>query len=275
MAENEILGISGQMDISDIQSSFEKMLSDLDKLGVKTNEVSDRMTKALNDISQSASDDSEKSKRAIEVLKVGLAEISQSLNVVPENLKKMSSEAQIAENTIGRLSKKLSGTEKNDDKWRGINEQLSKQKEYATRLNDEYTSLISTFSSAQQYIGSLNAAIDILNAGQGISNALTITSGVSHAGVTAIVSTEAVSHSKNAEEIGNETQKIHENTEATNNAVQASQQRVENINSELEALQRFAEQIKQGSVSQEQYLKVKEDANTRYGQLVEEYNRLS
>lgn len=275
MAENDILGISGQMDITDIQSSFDKMFDNLDRLGIKTEDVNNRMTKALNDISQSASSDSEKTKQAIEVLKMGLAEISQSLSAVPENLKKMSSEAQTAENTIGRLGKKLSEAEKGSDKWKGINEQLSKQREYATRLNDEYTSLMTTFNGAQQYIGSLNAAIDILNAGQSISNASTIMSGAAHAGVTATVSAESVSHAKNAEEISNETQKISENTEATNNATDASKQRVENINSELEALQRFAEQIKQGSVSEEQYVKVKEDANTRYEQLVEERNRLS
>lgn len=275
MTENDILGISGQMDISDIQNSFNNIISELDKLGIKTDEISVRMSKALNDISQNASSDSEKTKEAISVLKQGLVDINSSLSSVPESLKKMSSEAQTAENTVSRLSKKLSETKQGSSEWGKINEQLSTQKQYAAKLNDEYSSLFNTFNSAQQYIGTLNAAIDVLNAGQSLSNASTIVSSVAHTGVASSVALESAAHAKNAEEINNETQKVSENIEVTNNASEASRQRVDNANAEYEALQRLAEQIKQGSVSEEQYIRAKEDANTRWEQLQEERNALT
>ena len=275
MAAENILGISGQMDISDIQQSLDKLINNLNQLGVKTDEVSSRMTKALNDISQSATSDSEKTKQAVSVLKEGLASISGSLGNVPESLKKMSAEAQTAESTIARLNKKLSETQQGSSEWGKINEQLNTQRQYANKLNDEYSTLFNTFNGTQQYIGALNTAIDVLNAGQSVSNAATIVSGVAHAGVASTVALETAAHTKNAEEIGNETQKISENIDATNNAAEASKQRVTNADEELRALQKMAELIKQGSVSEEQFIKAKEDANTRWVQLQEERNNLT
>ena len=150
MAAENILGISGQMDISDIQQSLDKLINNLNQLGVKTDDVSSRMTKALNDISQSATSDSEKTKQAVSVLKEGLASISGSLGNVPESLKKMSAEAQTAESTIARLNKKLSETQQGSPEWGKINEQLIIQRQYANKLNDEYSTLFNTFTGTQQ-----------------------------------------------------------------------------------------------------------------------------
>ena len=105
-AADEILGISGQMDISDIQQSFDKLINDLNSLGVKTDEVSSKMTKALNDIAQSSASDSEKTKQSVQALKQGIEEINKSLTDTPEALKKLASEAQTAEATVDKLKKK-------------------------------------------------------------------------------------------------------------------------------------------------------------------------
>ena len=93
MAADEILGISGQMDISDIQQSFDNLINNLNQLGVKTNEVSSKMTKALNDISQSAASESDKTTKSIEAYKQAIAEINKSLETTPEAIKKLASEA--------------------------------------------------------------------------------------------------------------------------------------------------------------------------------------
>ena len=126
MAE-DILGISGQMDISDIQQSFDKLINDLNSLGVKTDEVSSKMTKALNDIAQSSASDSEKTKQSVQALKQGIEEINKSLTDTPDALKKLASEALTAEETVDKLKKKLSETTEGSQKWNEINEQLQSQ----------------------------------------------------------------------------------------------------------------------------------------------------
>lgn len=198
MAENEILGISGQMDISDIQSSFEKMLSDLDKLGVKTNEVSDRMTKALNDISQSASSDTDKTRQAITVLQSGLADINKALANTPQVLKELEEQSKAVNGTIEKLSQQLSSLGKGSDNWAQVNEQLRNQQDLAAKLNSEYTSLQDTYVNAQQYAETLNVSIEALNAGRTASTAATGASAVAHSTTAMAVGAEAVAHGENA-----------------------------------------------------------------------------
>ena len=63
-AADEILGISGQMDISDIQASLDKLCDGLNRVGVDTEALSQRMNKALNDVAQSDEDLATKTTKA-------------------------------------------------------------------------------------------------------------------------------------------------------------------------------------------------------------------
>lgn len=274
MAADEILGISGQMDISDIQQSLDKLINDLNLLGVKTDEVSSKMTKALNDIAQSSASDSEKTKQSVQTLKQGIEEINKSLADTPEALKKLASEAQTAEATIDKLQKRLSETTEGSQKWNEINEQLKSQQSLVEKLNNEYLSMLGTFGSTQQYVGTLNAAIDTLNAGRSISTAATGANATVHAGAAAAVGTESVAHGVNAEKIGTETQAVKDNTQAYQKAVEANQQRTETANAEAAALDKLTERILQGKTSEEEYIKAKESAEARYRQLMSEQTDL-
>lgn len=267
MAAEDILGISGQMDISDIQQSFDKLINDLNSLGVKTDEVSSKMTKALNDIAQSSASDSEKTKQSMQTLKQGIEEINKSLTDTPEALKKLASEAQTAEATVGKLKKKLSETTEDPQKWNEINEQLKTQQNLVTKLNGEYSSMLGTFGSTQQYVGTLNAAIDTLNAGRSISTAATGASAVAHVGAAAAVGSEAVAHGENSTKIADETQKVQENVTAVQQAIEASKQRVASINEVAEATKRVAERLQEGKASEEEYLRTKEEAEQRISEL--------
>ncbi len=274
MAADEILGISGQLDISDIQQSFDKLINDLNLLGVKTDEVSSKMTKALNDIAQSSASDSEKTKQSVQTLKQGIEEINKSLADTPEALKKLASEAQTAEATIDKLKKRLSETTEGSQKWNEINEQLKSQQNLVEKLNDEYLSMLGTFGSTQQYVGTLNAAIDTLNAGRSISTAATGANAAVHAGAAAAVGTESVAHGVNAEKIGTETQAVKDSTQAYQAAAEASQQRAETANAEAAALDKLTERVLQGKISENEYIKAKEDAEERYRQLMDEQTEL-
>ena len=274
MAADEILGISGQLDISDIQQSFDKLINDLNLLGVKTDEVSSKMTKALNEIAQSSASDSEKTKQSVQTLKQGIEEINKSLADTPEALKKLASEAQTAEATIDKLKKRLSETTEGSQKWNEINEQLKSQQSLVEKLNDEYLSMLGTFGSTQQYVGTLNAAIDTLNAGRSISTAATGANAAVHAGAAAAVGTESVAHGVNAEKIGTETQAVKDSTQAYQAAAEASQQRAETANAEAAALDKLTERVLQGKISENEYIKAKEDAEERYRQLMDEQTEL-
>ncbi len=256
-AADEILGISGQMDISDIQQSFDKLINDLNSLGVKTDEVSSKMTKALNDIAQSSASDSEKTKQSVQTLKQGIEEINKSLSDTPEALKKLASEAQTAEATVDKLKKKLSETTEGSQKWNEINEQLKSQQNLVEKLNGEYSSMLGTFGSTQQYVGTLNAAIDTLNAGRSISTAATGANAAAHVGAAAAVGTEAVAHGENSTKIAEETEKTQQNTQAKLHLTESAKDYVYTTQMEAEAIDAVAKRLAEGRSDEEEYINSK------------------
>lgn len=262
MAADEILGISGQLDISDIQQSFDKLINDLNLLGVKTDEVSSKMTKALNDIAQSSASDSEKTKQSVQTLKQGIEEINKSLADTPESLKKLASEAQTAEATIDKLKKRLSETTEGSQKWNEINEQLKSQQSLVEKLNDEYLSMLGTFGSTQQYVGTLNAAIDTLNAGRSISTAATGANATAHVGAAAAVATEAVTHGENATKIAEETRETQENTLAKLHLTESGKDYVYTTQMEAEAIDAVAKRLVEGRSDEEEYINSKKSGLT-------------
>lgn len=256
-AADEILGISGQMDISDIQQSFDKLINDLNSLGVKTDEVSSKMTKALNDIAQSSASDSEKTKQSVQALKQGIEEINKSLTDTPEALKKLASEAQTAEATVDKLKKKLSETTEGSPKWNEINEQLKSQQNLVEKLNGEYSSMLGTFGSTQQYVGTLNAAIDTLNAGRSISTAATGANAAAHVGAAAAVGTESVAHGENSTKIAEETEKTQQNTQAKLHLTESAKDYVYTTQMEAEAIDAVAKRLAEGRSDEEEYINSK------------------
>lgn len=256
-AADEILGISGQMDISDIQQSFDKLINDLNSLGVKTDEVSSKMTKALNDIAQSSASDSEKTKQSVQALKQGIEDINKSLTDTPEALKKLASEAQTAEATVDKLKKKLSETTEGSPKWNEINEQLKSQQNLVEKLNGEYSSMLGTFGSTQQYVGTLNAAIDTLNAGRSISTAATGANAAAHVGAAAAVGTEAVAHGENSTKIAEETEKTQQNTQAKLHLTESAKDYVYTTQMEAEAIDAVAKRLAEGRSDEEEYINSK------------------
>lgn len=266
-AADEILGISGQMDISDIQQSFDKLINDLNSLGVKTDEVSSKMTKALNDIAQSSASDSEKTKQSVQALKQGIEEINKSLTDTPEALKKLASEAQTAEATVDKLKKKLSETTEGSQKWNEINEQLRSQQNLVEKLNGEYSSMLGTFGSTQQYVGTLNAAIDTLNAGRSISTAATGANAAAHVGAAAAVGTEAVAHGENSTKIAEETEKTQENIQAKLHLTESAKDYVYTAQMEAEAIDAVAKRLAEGKSDEEEYINSLKSANSELDNL--------
>ena len=267
---DEILGISGQMDISDIERSFSQLINELDKIGVKTNEVSERMNNALKDISNGVSSDNGKVQATLQILRDGISEINKTLTDTPERVKTLASELKTAEDTVGKLKSKMSQETEGSKKWTEINSQIASQNKLVEQLTGEYNSLWGSFGNAQQYVGSLMAAIDAVNATGTISNATNAVSAGIHSTTAVAVGVESVAHAGNAASISSETQATKENIEVSQQIATAKDASIQSINGEVEALGRLIERLKQGGVSEEEYNQQVEEANKTYQQLMSE-----
>ena len=270
MAADEILGISGQIDISDIQKSFDTLLGDLDKLGAKTDSLSARMSKALNEIAQSSEINSKSTQQAFKELNAIITEAQEKLTATPKKIQNVSLELSNATTTIETLKEKLSKVTAGTAEWETINKMLENQGKTVERLKTQYTTLTDTFADAQTAANVLNTAMDAINAARSISNTAT----GANVGVAAAVGTESVAHGVNAEKIGTETQAVKDNTQAYQKAAEANQQRTETANAEAAALDKLTERILQGKTSEEEYIKAKESAEARYRQLMSEQTDL-
>ena len=274
MAADEILGISGQIDISDIQKSFDTLLGDLDKLGAKTDSLSARMSKALNEIAQSSEINSKSTQQAFKELNAIITEAQEKLTATPKKIQNVSLELSNATTTIETLKEKLSKVTAGTAEWETINKMLENQGKTVERLKTQYTTLTDTFADAQTAANVLNTAMDAINAARSISNTATGANAGLHVGVAAAVGTESVAHGVNAEKIGTETQAVKDNTQAYQKAAEANQQRTETANAEAAALDKLTERILQGKTSEEEYIKAKESAEARYRQLMSEQTDL-
>lgn len=274
MAAEEILGISGQMDISDIQKSFDTLFGNLDELGVKTDSLSARMTKALNDIAQSSDVSSKSTQRAFKELNAIMSEAQEKLAITPKKIQDVSLELSNAAKTIETLKDRLSQATVGTTEWNTVTQMLENQNKTVERLKAQYSALTNTFSDAQLAADVLSTTMGAVNTASSISNVATGVNAGLHVGVAAAVGTESVAHATNAKEIGVETQAINDNTQAHQNAAETSRQRVESTNAEAMAIDKLTERILQGKASEEEYIKAKESAEERYRQLMNEQTEL-
>lgn len=270
----DILGISGQMDISDIQKSFDALLNDLDRLGVKTDSLSARMTKALNDIAQSSDTSSKSTQQAFKELNAIMSEVQEKLTTTPKKVQDISVELSNATKTLETLKEKLSKTASGTAEWDNVNKMLEGQGKTVERLKAQYTTLTESFSDAQTAANVLNTTLNTVNSARSIGNAATGVNAGLHVGVATAVGTESVAHAANAEKIGAETQAVNDNTQAYQKATETRQQQTEAANAEAAALDKLTEQVLQGKASEEEYIKAKESAEERYRQLMNEQSEL-
>lgn len=185
MAE-EILGISGQMDISDIQSSLDKLCDSLTRVGVDTDALSSRMTKALNDIAKSDDDLATKTQQAMQTLKSAIDEASKGIQNVPDMIDNANKRVETIEGTISKLNEKLAETEKGTGAFDALTKQLDAQKqslqlakEDVVELSNSYNTVknsILEVSGAYQALGALSTATTGANSAQLVANAAVVAS---------------------------------------------------------------------------------------------------
>ncbi len=228
-AADEILGISGQMDISDIQSSIDKLCDSLNRVGIDTETLSERMTKALTDVSKSDDDLATKTQRAMQILKSAMDEAVKSIQIVPNMIDNANKRVRDIESSIHKLNERLNDTEKGSGAFEAITKQINVQKqslqlakEDILELTDSYNhakNSISEVNGAYQALGALSVASTGANSAQTVSN--TAVSASATAAATATVA-EAAAHSAN-------TAAAIANAVAENQNAQATQQLTDSL----------------------------------------------
>lgn len=231
MAAEEILGISGQMDISDIQASLDKLCDGLNRVGVDTEALSQRMNKALNNVAQSDEDLATKTTKAMQVLKSAMDEATKGIQIVPEMIDTANKRVETIEGTIGKLNEQLAKTEKGSEAFDSLTKQIDAQKHSLELAKGDVKDLVESYDGVKNSISQVNGAYQALSAfsvastsANSVQSATNVAVGATAATAATATSAEAAAHVANAEAATQNAEAENQNVEATKNLTEALQQ---------------------------------------------------
>lgn len=230
-AADEILGISGQMDISDIQASLDKLCDGLNRVGVDTEALSQRMNKALNDVAQSDEDLATKTTKAMQVLKSAMDEATKGIQLVPEMIDTANKRVETIEGTIGKLNEQLAKTEKGSEAFGSLTKQIDAQKLSLELAKGDVKDLVESYDGVRNSISQVNGAYQALSAfsvastsANSVQSATNIAVGATATTAATATSAEAAAHVANAEAATQNAEAENQNVEATKHLTEALQQ---------------------------------------------------
>lgn len=150
---DEVLGITGVVNFDDIKTTFNDLISRLERVGARTDELSGRMTKALSDIAASA--DKDKAGKAMEVLRQTIAEANKELGETPLMIANASKEVENIEKAIAKLEEKQGKTVIGSKDFDSIAKQLENQKQTLQLAKEDVKDLTEAQAAAQQSVSDL------------------------------------------------------------------------------------------------------------------------
>lgn len=269
-AADEILGISGQMDISDIQASLDKLCDGLNRVGVDTEALSQRMNKALNDVAQSDEDLATKTTKAMQVLKSAMDEATKGIQLVPEMIDTANKRVETIEGTIGKLNEQLAKTEKGSEAFGSLTKQIDAQKHSLELAKGDVKDLVESYDNVKNSISQVSGAYQALGAlsvasssANGVQSATNIAVGATATTAATATSAEAAAHVANAEAATQNAEAENQNVEATKHLTEALQQyiSVASGRSEIERMQ--SESAKELKADMKLYEKTIEDIQNK------------
>ena len=239
MADN-VLGIAGLVDIDDIQKTFDALISQLDRVGVTTDNLSERMTKALSDIAKSTDKDlATKAREAMAVLKDTIQEANESLGDTPAVIEGAKKKVEDLEKSCAKLeaqlektTKECNGTPISSKEFKelnaeidGLNKQLDNNREALSSAKERVSDLEATYSTAQSVVDQMQAKYDsfsqsIKENAKALENEASVVddSEKSGKGNASSIEAETSARKENTEAIKNETEAIKEQKEASQTA---------------------------------------------------------
>lgn len=157
MAE-DVLGITGIVNIDDIKKTFDALISDLDRLGAETDVISARMSKALTDIANSSEKDlAAKTKAAMQVLNDAIAQTNKQLTTTPEMLKNAEQEATRLQQAISKLEKQQGQTIVGSKEFDELKQQLDSQREAYSQQVQKIDEMRAAQQGAADSVSQLNS----------------------------------------------------------------------------------------------------------------------
>lgn len=269
-AADEILGISGQMDISDIQSSLDKLCDGLNRVGVDTEALSQRMNKALNDVAQSDEDLATKTTKAMQVLKSAMDEATKGIQVVPEMIDTANKRVETIEGTIGKLNEQLAKTEKGSEAFGSLTKQIDAQKHSLELAKGDVKDLVESYDGVRNSISQVNGAYQALSAfsvastsANGVQSATNIAVGATATTAATATSAEAAAHVANAEAATQNAEAENQNVEATRHLTEALQQYISVASGRAEIERMQSESAKELKADMKLYEKTIEDIQNK------------
>lgn len=271
-AADEILGISGQMDISDIQASLDKLCDGLNRVGVDTEALSQRMNKALNDVAQSDEDLATKTTKAMQVLKSAMDEATKGIQLVPEMIDTANKRVETIEGTIGKLNEQLAKTEKGSEAFGSLTKQIDAQKHSLELAKGDVKDLIESYDGVKNSISQVNGAYQALSAfsvastsANGVQSATNIAVGATATTAATATSVEAAAHVANAEAATQNAEAENQNIEATKHLTEALQQYISVASGRAEIERMQSESAKELKADMKLYEKTIEDIQNKLG----------
>lgn len=269
-AADEILGISGQMDISDIQASLDKLCDGLNRVGVDTEALSQRMNKALNDVAQSDEDLATKTTKAMQVLKSAMDEATKGIQVVPEMIDTANKRVETIEGTIGKLNEQLAKTEKGSEAFGSLTKQIDAQKHSLELAKGDVKDLVESYDGVRNSISQVNGAYQALSAfsvastsANSVQSATNIAVGATATTAATATSAEAAAHVANAEAATQNAEAENQNVEATRNLTEALQQYISVASGRAEIERMQSESAKELKADMKLYEKTIEDIQNK------------
>lgn len=271
-AADEILGISGQMDISDIQASLDKLCDGLNRVGVDTEALSQRMNKALNDVAQSDEDLATKTTKAMQVLKSAMDEATKGIQLVPEMIDTANKRVETIEGTIGKLNEQLAKTEKGSEAFGSLTKQIDAQKHSLELAKGDVKDLVESYDGVRNSISQVNGAYQALSAfsvastsANGVQSATNIAVGATATTAATATSAEAAAHVANAEAATHNAEAENQNVEATKHLTEALQQYISVASGRAEIERMQSESAKELKADMKLYEKTIEDIQNKLG----------
>lgn len=222
--DNDILGISGQLDISDIVNSINKLYASFGRIENMSNEMSAEVEKAFKAVGQATEKEvGEKAKQALGVFKRAFAEAKDGAEL---NVTKIEASIERLQNRLAKISVERTDTiigSKTYDaltqKMNSLNTQIQNQQQAlaiarheAATAGDAYNTFLSQCATASSAVDVFTTSNVSANTALGVNAGLHATAGVAIAG-------EGAARVDNAKKIEDENDKLAEQKKAVEGVI--------------------------------------------------------
>ena len=271
---DEVLGISGSMDISDIQKSINDLIGQMQKLNLETDKLSKHFNENFAKIEASSADAATKQKQVMELYSSSIEQAKKQMATLPEQIKAASKEALSFSDSCVSIKNKMMDLKIGSDEFAKLNAELQQNQRAAEQAMQRHEELSNSFNGLTAFVANASASIDAFN---GISTAATGSTGlnaVSHGAVTAALAGETAGRAANTEAMGKETEAMNENSQASQNEADNIEKKKTLTNEYSSALDALTEKIRSNQqVSEQQIQNEINLAQERIKQLEEEKSK--